>query len=98
MPCTWVGIIISVGYYMVISIRTLGSAVCSLCMVANGGADAYIEYGLHCWDIAAGSLIVCEAGGVALYPTGIDMIFNAWSNYYICRWTTRYNGKRCIGC
>ena len=39
-------------------------------MVANGFVDAYIEYGIHCWDIAAGSLIVQEAGGVALYPTG----------------------------
>jgi myo-inositol-1(or 4)-monophosphatase len=51
-------------------IRTLGSAVASLCMVAMGGADAYVEYGLHCWDIAAGSLIVQEAGGIALYPNG----------------------------
>lgn len=51
-------------------IRTLGCASASCCMVSQGGADAYIEYGLHCWDYAAGELIVREAGGVSLYPTG----------------------------
>ena len=39
-------------------------------MVAMGVADAYFEYGIHCWDIAAAELIVREAGGVTLYPTG----------------------------
>ena len=57
------------------SIRTLGSAALSLCMVAMGGADAYIEYGIHCWDYAAGELLVREAGGVSLYPTGKVNIF-----------------------
>ena len=39
-------------------------------MVADGTADAYIEYEVHCWDFAAGDVIVQEAGGVTLYPTG----------------------------
>ena len=39
-------------------------------MVAMGSADAYYEYGLHCWDMAAAHLIVREAGGVCMYPTG----------------------------
>ncbi len=39
-------------------------------MVACGSADGYFEYGIHCWDIAAGVVIIREAGGVAVYPTG----------------------------
>ncbi|XP_003382455.1 PREDICTED: inositol monophosphatase 1-like [Amphimedon queenslandica] len=54
-------------------IRTLGSAVASLCMVASGRAEAYFEYGVHCWDIAAGAVIVREAGGIAIYPTGSEL-------------------------
>ena len=48
----------------------LGSAALNMCMVAQGGADAYYEFGVHCWDIAAGDVILREAGGVTMYPTG----------------------------
>jgi len=44
--------------------RSLGSAALNMCHVAMGGADAYFEMGMHCWDVAAGALIVTEAGGV----------------------------------
>ena len=37
-----------------------------MCAVAAGNCDAYFEAGIHCWDIAAGALIVKEAGGVVL--------------------------------
>ena len=37
-----------------------------MCTVASGRADAFWEFGIHAWDIAAGDLIVREAGGVAL--------------------------------
>ena len=40
-------------------------------MVAMGGADTYYEFGIHIWDIAAGDLIVREAGGVCIDPAGI---------------------------
>lgn len=39
-------------------------------MVALGGADIYYEMGLHAWDMAAGELIVREAGGVSCDPAG----------------------------
>ena len=52
------------------SMRMLGSAALNMCMVAQGGADAYYEFGVHCWDIAAGDVILREAGGVTMYPTG----------------------------
>lgn len=38
--------------------------------VAQGGVDAYVEYGVHAWDIAAAGIIVKEAGGVVMDPTG----------------------------
>jgi len=44
-------------------IRRLGSASIDLCYVSAGRFDGYWEGGLHPWDIAAGSLIVAEAGG-----------------------------------
>ncbi len=45
-------------------VRRLGSASLDLCYVAEGIFSAFYEYGLSIWDIAAGALIVIEAGGV----------------------------------
>lgn len=45
------------------TIRMLGSAAIMLAWIANGRLTAYWEYDLSSWDIAAGSLIVREAGG-----------------------------------
>lgn len=44
-------------------IRRAGSAAVDLCALAAGRVDAYYERGPLEWDIAAGSLIVTEAGG-----------------------------------
>ena len=52
------------------SVRSMGSAALNMCHVAMGSLDAYSEYGIHVWDIAAGSLIVTEAGGVVRDTTG----------------------------
>ena len=43
-------------------IRRAGSAALDLCSVACGRLDAFYEYGLAPWDMAAGSLIAAEAG------------------------------------
>jgi len=43
--------------------RVLGSAALDLAYVACGRLDAYIETGISLWDIAAGSLLVENAGG-----------------------------------
>lgn len=45
-------------------IRRGGSAALDLAYVACGRLDAYWELGLKPWDIAAGSLLVVEAGGL----------------------------------
>jgi len=44
-------------------IRRLGSAAIDLCWVACGRFDGFWEYNLNAWDVAAGYLIVQEAGG-----------------------------------
>jgi len=44
-------------------IRRIGSAALDLCHVADGALDAYFERGLNQWDMAAGWLVVTEAGG-----------------------------------
>jgi len=44
-------------------LRIMGSAALALTYVASGRFDAYIERGIHLWDIAAGGLIVECAGG-----------------------------------
>ena len=46
------------------AIRTAGSAALDLANVAAGRCDGFYEKGLKPWDIAAGSLLVTEAGGI----------------------------------
>lgn len=45
-------------------IRRGGSAATDLCWAACGKVDAYYESGCHAWDMAAGTVIVREAGGI----------------------------------
>ena len=51
------------------AVRRLGSAALDLCYVAAGRFDAFWEQHLKPWDVAAGALIVEEAGGRV---TGMD--------------------------
>jgi myo-inositol-1(or 4)-monophosphatase len=44
-------------------IRRFGSAALDLCYVAAGRLDGFWEVNLHPWDMAAGILLVTEAGG-----------------------------------
>jgi myo-inositol-1(or 4)-monophosphatase len=53
-------------------IRRFGSAALDLAWVAAGRYDGYWELGIHAWDMAAGLLIVREAGGYATAPDGGD--------------------------
>jgi myo-inositol-1(or 4)-monophosphatase len=45
-------------------LRAMGSAALDLAYVATGRLDAYIEQGVNLWDVAAGWVLVEEAGGV----------------------------------
>lgn len=45
------------------AVRRMGSAALDLAYIASGRTDVYVEIGVQPWDIAAGALIVREAGG-----------------------------------
>ena len=45
------------------NVRRLGSAALDMCFVAAGRCDAYWERGIKTWDMAAGIVLVREAGG-----------------------------------
>lgn len=51
-------------FYKVSDLRRAGSAALDLAYLACGRCDGFFEIGLNPWDIAAGSLLVREAGGV----------------------------------
>ncbi|XP_006634487.1 inositol monophosphatase 1-like [Lepisosteus oculatus] len=51
-------------------LRGVGTAATNMCLVASGAAEAYFEIGIHCWDVAAGAVIVKEAGGILLDVDG----------------------------
>lgn len=53
-----------------LDMRRSGSAALDLCFVAAGRAELYFELRLQPWDFAAGSLIVCEAGGTVTRVEG----------------------------
>lgn len=55
----------SMQYFMKNShgIRRIGSAATDLCFVASGRFEAFYEYGLSPWDVAAAALIIKQAGG-----------------------------------
>lgn len=55
-------------------LRRLGSAAIDLCYVAAGRMEGFYEYGLNAWDVAAGAIILLEAGGKATD-------FNGGGNY-----------------
>ncbi|MGX5840515.1 inositol monophosphatase family protein [Mesorhizobium sp. ArgA1] len=58
-------------------VRRLGSAALDLALVAAGRMDGFWETGLSAWDIAAGLLLVREAGGfVSDMDGGQDMLDN----------------------
>lgn len=54
----------------VAGVRRMGAASLDLAYVAAGRFDAYWEEGLQPWDMAAGLLLVTEAGGVAMATDG----------------------------
>jgi myo-inositol-1(or 4)-monophosphatase len=59
-------------------LRAMGSAALDLAYVAAGRLDAYIEQGVNLWDIAAGIVLVEEAGGV------VEMEQKTKGKYRVC--------------
>ncbi|XP_060652848.1 inositol monophosphatase 1-like [Drosophila nasuta] len=55
--------------HQVNELRSLGSSSMSMCMVAQGYADAYIDFNCGSWDLSATMLLVREAGGIVCDPS-----------------------------
>lgn len=55
--------------------RRFGSAAMDLCLVADGQVDAFWEQELNLYDVAAGALIVKEAGGTVTDFKGNEGVF-----------------------
>ena len=60
-------------------LRRTGSAAVDLAWVAAGRFDGYVDYNLQAWDVAAGILLVREAGGHATDADGESAIFETGS-------------------
>jgi len=65
-------------------IRRGGSAALDMCYVAKGVLDIYYEKGVHCWDIAAGCIIVKEAGGIIGDPFAYGQELDVCGRRVIC--------------
>ena len=61
---------------IVFRIRIIGSAVVNFISVAKGNAEIYVDHQTNPWDIAAGALLVEEAGGMVT-----DLEGNKWDPY-----------------
>ena len=76
MMSTYTGIFSEV-YKKVEDIRRYGAASLDLAWVAAGRMDAYFEIGLKALDVAAGALLVREAGGTVSDFEGNDAVENS---------------------
>ena len=57
-------------------VRRPGSAAVDLAYTAAGRFDAFYEYGLNAWDVAAGAMIIREAGGIVTdFSGGNNFLF-----------------------
>lgn len=70
--------------HKVFSIRAVGSATLALSWIAAGRVDAYFNFTIKPWDIAAAALLLAEAGGQLTDMTGRPLV---WDN----------NGMKCLG-
>lgn len=71
------------------AIRRTGSTALNLCYVAAGRFDLFWSYSAKIWDVAAGILLVQEAGGAVTSPTGAQFVleevhFLAAANRPLC--------------
>ena len=59
-------------------IRRFGAAALDMCFVAAGRFDGYWERGIQAWDIAAGIVLVREAGGMVTDLNGGNRYAGEW--------------------
>lgn len=71
-------------------IRRAGAAALDLCYVAAGRLDAFWETGLLPWDLAAGTLIIRESGGIVSGLDGSENFMD--SGHVLCGSPKIYSG------
>ncbi|MBT8102057.1 MAG: inositol monophosphatase [Gammaproteobacteria bacterium] len=78
-------------------VRRPGAAALDLCYVAAGRLDAFWETALAPWDLAAGSLIIREAGGIVSGLDGSENFLD--TGHVLCGTPKIYSGlaKLCAG-
>jgi myo-inositol-1(or 4)-monophosphatase len=62
-------------------VRRSGSAALNFAFVAKGALDAFWATHIHPWDVAAGVLLVREAGGVVTARNGYE--FDLWKPNFL---------------
>jgi myo-inositol-1(or 4)-monophosphatase len=73
------------------AVRRSGSAALNLAHVAAGTLDAFWATHIHAWDVAAGVLLILEAGGVVTARDGGD--FDLWNPHFIVTATPELHGR-----
>jgi myo-inositol-1(or 4)-monophosphatase len=71
-------------------VRRTGAAALDLCYVAAGRLDAFWETGLKPWDLAAGTLIIRESGGLISGLDGSEDFMD--SGHVLCGSSKIYTG------
>jgi myo-inositol-1(or 4)-monophosphatase len=63
------------------AVRRSGSAALNLAHVAGGSLDAFWATHIHTWDVAAGVLLIREAGGIVTARNG--EAFDLWNPHFL---------------
>ena len=63
------------------AVRRSGSAALNLAHVASGALDAFWATHIHPWDVAAGVLLIREAGGIVTARDGTA--FDLWNPHFL---------------
>ncbi|MBK8984807.1 MAG: inositol monophosphatase [Chloroflexi bacterium] len=62
--------------HTVFGIRCVGTAALALAWIAAGRTDAYLNFSLKPWDVAAAALLLAEAGGQLTMTTGAPLLWD----------------------
>jgi myo-inositol-1(or 4)-monophosphatase len=73
------------------AVRRSGSAALNLAHVASGALDAFWATQIHAWDVAAGVLLIREAGGVVTGRNGQP--FDLWNPHFLAAAGPQLHGK-----
>jgi myo-inositol-1(or 4)-monophosphatase len=75
------------------AVRRTGSAALNLAAVAAGQLDAHWAWAINAWDVAAGVLLIQEAGGVVTAANGGP--FDLWKANYLAASTPMLHNELC---